>query len=102
MFTSHMMLHSISKRAFASSAQALKHAAAPVRDLGTLTIPEKMVSVQIDEASGVVTHNYLFDEAGANRTFANEKVYKNWLASQRLKMYRHYRDILSPVQFWVT
>lgn len=65
-----MMLLNISKRAFATSAPALKHAASPastsIRSLGDLTIPEKMISIEIDEA-GVVHHNYLFDEAGLKR-----------------------------------
>lgn len=55
-----------------------------------------MTSIKIDDA-GVVTHDYLFDDKGEKRTFANEAVYKKWLASQRLKMYKHYRDNLSPV-----
>lgn len=56
-----------------------------------------MLSIKVNEKSGVVTHNYLFDEKGNKRTFANEDVYKKWLAQQRTKMYKHYRDTLSPL-----
>jgi len=100
MFTS--LVHS-TRRSFATSAAALQMAAAPkpIREM-TLTIPEKMVSVTIDEESGVVTHNYLKEDNGKKRTFASEALYKKWLSQQRTKMYKHYRDNLSPLQFWVT
>jgi hypothetical protein len=50
-----------------------------------------MLSIQLSEKTGEVTHNFLFDEKGNKRTFASEDVYKRWLASQRSKMFKHYR-----------
>lgn len=56
-----------------------------------------MLSIKVSEKTGVVTHNFIFDDKGNKRTFANEGVFKKWLSSQRIKINKHYKENLSPL-----
>lgn len=73
------------------------------RDASKMSHLEKMVDVEIDEATGVVTHNHLYSADGKeHRTFPSEAVYNKWLGQQRSKMFGHYRANLTPLQFYIT
>lgn len=46
-----------------------------------MTIPERMIDVEVDETTGIVTHNHLFSQDGKERrTFESKEVYKRWLS----------------------
>lgn len=61
-----------------------------------------MQDVKLDEATGELIHKHFMLEDGTPRRFKNQEVFDKWFDSQRSKMLKHYKERLTPHQYWVT